>query len=53
MKKTEDLNDVVCTKNDSDEIARVDDVTIEKVTLSKEKLDQSLFEGPVRVFLPE
>lgn len=40
----EDLNDVVCTKNDSDEIARVDDVTIEKVTLSKEKLDQSLFE---------
>ena len=44
MKKTEDLNDVVCTKNDSDEIARVDDVTIEKVTLSKEKLDQSLFE---------
>lgn len=31
-------------RNDSDEMARVDDVTIEKVKLSKEELDLSLFE---------
>lgn len=43
-KYLEDLNDVICTKNDSDDVAKVDDVTIEKVTLSKEELDRSLFE---------
>lgn len=31
-------------RNDSNEMARVDDVTIEKVKLSKEELDFSLFE---------
>jgi len=40
----DDLNDVLSVRNESDDVARVDDVTIEKVQLSKEELDQSLFE---------
>ncbi len=38
------MNDVISVRNESDDVARVDDVTIEKVQLSKEELDQSLFE---------
>ena len=40
----DDLSDIVLTRNEAVKLARIDDVTISKVELSKEELDHSLFE---------
>lgn len=41
---SENLDDIISMRNFSDNLERVDDVTIEKVNISKEQLDKSLLD---------